>query len=445
MSTRSRVKVKKSIPKGSSEDADLLNDMFSQMTGSENSDPDIIIPKLCELRTMLSKYVKIYHMLLNFKEFIDNFPEYSAEFLEIHEFIKTIEPLIDDKEINEASLKNHTIQQVNMLYKKLKNTKEVQTIIIVSSNLGKYKKYISDKNNLGDEFIKREPGLSLKPLSFTNLDLKVLWASDKLNSIAKKYILNIISHTYIIGHRIYQIITSPDIDIKKFSSVLIANIEKMKKQIPRCDKAFDIIANSVNMLESNFDGYYKTSVEAENPSIIIESFIIDVSMSQKASASTTSQFRKIIMFMKRQTSNNKDPRVSKLFKLLNSQFDLMQKETGTDSQFDNDLDAKNNDVDANTDNLDDKNNDADDDTDPNININDVASLMKDIMKNKETDEYSDKDPNKPSYKETDEYSDKEIRNEPDNEPDNESDNESDEYSDKETSDEDSDAHIPELD
>ena len=144
----------------------------------------------------------------------------------------------------------------------------------------------------------------------------------------QKYILNILSHTYKIGLDIYQVITSPDIDIKKFSRVLINNIEKMKKQIPRCNKAFDIIANSVHLLENNFDGYYKNSVEAENPSIIVENFIVDVSVSQNATASTTAQFRKIIMFMKKQSAGNKDPRVAKLFKILNSQFSIMQRETG---------------------------------------------------------------------------------------------------------------------
>ena len=437
MSARCKVKVKKSMPKGSLEDSDLLNDMFSQMTGADNADPEIIIPKVCELNVMISKYVKIYKMLLNFKEFIDNFPEYNAEFLEIGEFIKTVESLSDNNdEITEASLKNNTIKNVNLLYKKLKNTKAVQTIVIVSSNLSKYKKYLSDKNNLGDEFIKREPGLSLKPLSFTNLDLKVLWASDRLNSIAKKYILNILSQTYTIGHRVYQIITSPDIDIKKFSSVLINNIEKMKKQIPRCNKAFDIIANSVNMLESNFDGYYKTSVEAENPSIIIESFIIDVSMSQKANASTTSQFRKIIMFMKRQTSNNKDPRVSKLFKLLNSQFDLMQKETGTDSKFDEeDEDEENKDPQKETQKDPQKETQKDpqketqkeDIPDENIDINDVESLMKDMMKTTSSND--------------NEY---DLSEESNNVPDNASDEASDDTAD-DASDEDSDAHIPELD
>ena len=34
------------------------------------------------------------------------------------------------------------------------------------------------------------------------------------------------------------------------------------------------------------------------------------------------------MFMKKQTANTNDPRVSKLFKILNNQFDMMKKETG---------------------------------------------------------------------------------------------------------------------
>ena len=100
----------------------------------------------------------------------------------------------------------------------------------------------------------------------------------------------------------------------------------LKKQIPRCNKAFGIIADSVKMLETNFKSYYKTSVEAENPSIIIESFIVDVSMKQKSNAEVTRQFRKIIMHMKRKSTNNNDPRVKKLFSILNNQFSMMEKD-----------------------------------------------------------------------------------------------------------------------
>ena len=326
--SRGKVRIKKIVPKGSDDDTELLNDMFSQMTGSENADVDIIIPKFCKLHGYITKYIKIYQMLLKFNEFIDRFPEYKENFNEIAAYVNKLEAISTENENYVNSLKNCSKDEVNKVYKKLKSMKEIQTIVITSGNLGKHKRYLENSDNLGDEFIKREPGLSLTPLAFTSLDLKILWASDKLTSMAKKYILNIISHTYIIGHGVYRVITSPDIDIKKFSKVLVDNIEKMKKQIPRCNKAFDIIAQSVSMLEDNFDGYYKTSVEAENPSIIIESFIIDVSMSQKANATVTAQFRKIIMFMKRQSANNKDPRVAKLFKILNNQFSMMQKETG---------------------------------------------------------------------------------------------------------------------
>ena len=385
------VKMKKMMPKGSAEDADMLNDMFSQMTGSENADPDVIIPKLCSLNTMLVKYLKVYKLLLSFNEFIDNFPEYESDFIEVGNFIKNLENIVTDTDkFTEEILKSWPIINVNALYKKLKSIKEVQDIIITSSNLGKYTKYLSDMHNLGDEFIKREPGLSFKPIAFTNLDLKVLWASDKLNTMAKKYILSILSHTYKIGHSIYQLVTSPDIDIKKFSDVLIKNIDKMKKQIPRCDKAFDIIANSVNLLENNFGGYYKTSVEAENPSIIIESFIIDVSMSQKANATVTTQFRKIIMFMKRQSANSKDPRVSKLFKILNSQFSMMQKETGVNPDSDDESTKKENtnpktndtgDVNTNNDceGGDSDDGDSNNENENSDNISDITSVMKDLM------------------------------------------------------------------
>jgi hypothetical protein len=324
---RGRAKVKKITP-SSSEDTDVLNDMFAQMTGTENADPEIIIPKLARIQTLLNKFTKLYKLLLSFDEFISQFAEHKDEFDDISKFIQKIETLTGDSTVSTENLKKSSVDQVNALYKKLKTTPEVQAIIVTSSNLGKHKKYLGDRDNLGDDFIKREPGISLTPLKFTKLDLKILWSSGKLTGMAKKYILSIISHTYQIGHEMYQIITSPDIDIKKFSKVLIDNIDKMKKQIPRCNKAFDIIANSVNMLENKFDGYYKTSVEAENPSIIVESFIIDVSMSQKSNASITAQFRKIIMFMKRQSANNKDPRVAKLFKILNNQFSMMHQQTG---------------------------------------------------------------------------------------------------------------------
>jgi hypothetical protein len=306
-------------------DTSELNDLFEQMTGAQNADPDILVPKLFKLADFLKKFIKLYNMFLNFDEFIKSFEECRGDFIDIELFISSItkmnERITDD-------IKTLSSDEINEFYNKMKDSPEIQKIIITSSNLKPHQRFLIDKNNLKDDFIKREPGLSFRPLMFTNLDLKALWTSDKITNMAKKYILNILSHTYLLGHEIYEIITSPNIDIKKFSQVLLSNIDKMKKAIPRCDKAFDIIKNSVEMLETNFKDYYKNSVESANPSVIIESFIVDVSLSQKSNAVITGQFRRIIMHMKKQAANNTDPRVKKLFKILNSQFDLMAKSTG---------------------------------------------------------------------------------------------------------------------
>lgn len=324
-----KCKVKK-VAMPSPDETESLNDMFSQMTGLKNSDPDIIIPKLCSLLTKLQKYSKVYKLLLGFKEFISKFSEYTAEFDSITTFIKKLDDVCDIASSEKNKYAEMSADEINTMYKTLKTATEVKSVVITSSNLGHHKKSLMNKESLCDDFIKREPGVTYKPLHFTNLDLKVLWTSNNLTKMDKTYILNILSHTYLIGTEVYKLISSPDIDIRKFSNTILSSIEQMKKQIPRCDKAFDIIANSINTLETNFDTYYKSSVESENPSIIIESFILDVSLNQSANATITSQFRKIIMFIKKKASNTTDPKIKQLFKILNGQFAKMEKETGTD-------------------------------------------------------------------------------------------------------------------
>jgi hypothetical protein len=325
-----RVKMKSALPKGSGEDIQMLNSMFDQMTGASHADHSIIKPKYEKIKVSLTKFCKVFELLLNFKNFPENFPECKKSFSEIRIFIDKIRlenNLVETETSDKKEKGEDEKKEINEKFVKLKDSAEVQQIIITSSILGKHKKYLEDKANLSDEFIRREPGLSMEPFPFSSFDLKKIWVSDNFNEMIKKFILNILSHLYKLGYEIYDLVTSPNVDIKQFSQVLIRNIGMLKKQIPRCDKAFDIISDSVIMLEGNFKGYYKTSVEAENPSIIIESFIVDVSMKQKSNANITRQFRKIIMFMKKKSANNNDPRVKKLFSILNSQFSLMEKET----------------------------------------------------------------------------------------------------------------------
>ena len=119
-----KVNVRKSMPKGMSEDTDLLNDMFSQMTGTENADTEILIPKFCKLHGLLSKYSRIYQMLLKFNDFTDKFQENKTNFDEISEFIKKLDALVEENNVYLTSLQTSSIEEVNVVYKKLKASKK---------------------------------------------------------------------------------------------------------------------------------------------------------------------------------------------------------------------------------------------------------------------------------------------------------------------------------
>src|SRR5437899_3172905 len=75
----------------------------------------------------------------------------------------------------------------------------------------------------------------------------------------KQYLLLSISMMFNKCREIHRIVTSPDIDVKKFSNVIIESIEKVKgvPELNRCNEAFNKIRDSVKLLEDNFSDYYK--------------------------------------------------------------------------------------------------------------------------------------------------------------------------------------------
>ena len=360
--SRGGVRVKKIMQKNSKEDTELLNSMFEQMTGTRDAERDIIFPKVIKIYHNLSRYRKVFTILLNLKDLKERFIDYEVWFSDVQTFIEEIDSIeyfnktfdYDMKKINISSLINPNMEspikiiqemdesELNKLYHNLKEHKVIKKIIITSNNFNPYKKNLQDISNLSDAFIKREFSMTFTPFSFTNMNLKEIWNSDNVTTQIKKCLLSIISKAYHIGIELYEIVTSPNIDIKKFSEILIESIGNLKKQIPRCEKAFGIIENSVKMLEDNFKNYYKSSVEAENPSIIIENFIMDVSMSQKASPKLTAEFRRIVSHLQKHQQNNSsnDPRVQKLFGMLNSQFSMLDKEHGVNTSLNEKVEEK---------------------------------------------------------------------------------------------------------
>jgi hypothetical protein len=125
---------------------------------------------------------------------------------------------------------------------------------------------------------------------------------------------------------IYQIITSPDIDISEFSDIIVDSIKQARKMIPRANKAFKKIEESVELLKDNFQNYYKDFITTKNPTIIIENFILDVSKdnSGEVDIELARQFKKIVMFYQKKSQGKiKDPRVNQLFEMLNKNFEIL--------------------------------------------------------------------------------------------------------------------------
>lgn len=313
-------------------DVKSLNELFSQVTGQSDPERAVILPKINKLFKNIVEYNKLFTLLLSFKPFTDEFSEYQFWFDDIKKFlenlVKTTEVNLIQKYDDDIEQTYHKLDDKDLckLYKDLKDNAYLKKVIITGSRLSAYKSHISEVDKMDSVFVQKEPGLTLQPLAFSTLDLKIIWMTAGVK--AKKFILSIIRHAYLIGIDCYGIVTSPDVDIKKFSKILITSISKMRQMIPRCDKAFAVIEKSVQMLEDNFSNYFKGSVEAGNPSIIIESFIVDISTTQKSSPIVTAEFQRIVAFLKNRSSQNKDPKIKKLFSMLNNQFASVDTELG---------------------------------------------------------------------------------------------------------------------
>lgn len=337
---------------GNIQDAQMIQDMFNQMTGVSNADMEVIIPKYANVLKYLNNYKLVLNILFNHNN-LWNLDESLLETkLEISDFINKLNHLLEEEKYDsdiESRFLNHyykismskdlekktrdkelekLIKQFNQKYTNFKSNELIKQIIISTNNLTSHKKFLIKENKNEDElsfnsrskFIHREPGLVLYPFHFTKLDLKYIWSFENLSHKDKILILDILEKLYLIGFKIYDIIESPDIDIKKFSHLIIDNLGNIQKEIPRCDQAFNIIKKSVEMLETNFKRYYKESVESDNPNIIFESFLSDIMTSQKTNNNKLiNQFRRIIMHIQKKNNSIKDPNAQKIFNMLGEQ------------------------------------------------------------------------------------------------------------------------------
>ncbi len=335
---------------GDGKNVSEINSLFEEMLGLKDCDSEIILPKFVKTRNLLRHLYKVLLQFSTFTPIQSDFPETIVPMKEINNFIAEMKTSIkfgDGADETAAQYATLTKEDLNAAYKTLKEHKIVRQLIILCGKLKQYSRFIEDKENLKDNFIGQEPGLSLTIFPFSTLDLKKLWASPVMKAMIKKYILNILHAVYTDLFALYQTTTSPDVDLDKFTSLLMDSLKKLRTQpgLNRCNNAFNRIERSVELLKENFGGYYRESIASANPNIIMESYIIDVSNQggSKNSASLTREFRIIIQYMHKltaQNGKNNDPAVTKLFSMLNKTISMEEPTTETTPLDDKDFSTK---------------------------------------------------------------------------------------------------------
>ena len=299
------------------QDQDDIGEMFNQLLGDEKSlDIEIIKDKYLKLKYNVEK---VYKLLLSFKKSmllksLKNSHNVDTYVKDLDNFVDDCKSIIPD-DLDDSKLLKH--------YLSIKDNKVINDCITICKNLIRYKKYIEDNENLDDSFIKNNKNRELIIFPFSNFDIKFIYQFAKIDNSVKKYTLIFLNLLYNATYDIYNIVTSPDIDISKFSNVIVSSISNAKKMIPRANKAFKKIEESVDLLQNNFNGYYKDFITSRNPGIIIENFILDCGKTagDNVDMDLARQFKSIAMFYKKKNSGKiKDPRVSQIFELLDKNF-----------------------------------------------------------------------------------------------------------------------------
>ena len=169
-----------------------LSTMFNQMLGEGN--PEIIAAKFENLKKQLKFISKILETFADGP--LKGFQSYSEWLQDFRVLGTKILDLVNSSDLD---------------YVKLKNNNLTKQTILICKELTEYNKRLGNERWIVDH-----PGLVFEPFAFTKFDIKHLWNNELTTPAVKTYVLKIVGLLYDNCHAIYKIISSPDIDVKKF-------------------------------------------------------------------------------------------------------------------------------------------------------------------------------------------------------------------------------------
>jgi hypothetical protein len=247
-------------------------------------------------------------------------------------------------------LTEEQIESYSEAYLELKDNPLITYWIGVCSSLSNYKKYLKDhpnKNDLKDTFITMAHTniLDLLPEPLNTINFKEIYIDDRFDIGVRHFIMQILHGLYKASHIIYDLLTSPDIDIDNFIKIAMISIDHIQKlpELSRCNDAFRKIKNSINLLKENFSEYSKDFAISGNPAVIMENFVIDVAKNTHATPKVVMQFNKIISYYKKlvQQHANDNQQIKTIMKHIDRNFEKIQEAAGEmDSEAAGEMDSE---------------------------------------------------------------------------------------------------------
>lgn len=186
------------------------------------------------------------------------------------------------------------------------NSQQVRMIICTCDELSVYKTHIGTADKINEKFIATIPGVSFVILG--NFDIKDAYL--QTTESGRKLIALFLHKVYNYGYQLYKEYVAPDMNVEQIVSVVRNAIGDLRHvpELSRCDKAFDTIEHSIDMLKTNFDTYYTDFVQTRSPTTILEHFILDVSQAKnqdkKRSAVLAHQFNMIVNYYRNQVQQS---------------------------------------------------------------------------------------------------------------------------------------------
>ncbi len=300
-----------------------LNDSFNEMLGIKAADPKIVIPKYRKCLVTLNLLIYKITLFAENKTLHNLYPGQVLYLKVMKNYADKLQKMLshDGKPIRPADIANFSKTDISEMYLHIKKNNTTKKLFIYFSQIKNYEKYLKDKDNLNDTFILNSSRYRVYPFPrLCKLNLYKMWSahggdncSEEIKEV-RKYILLFLHNFYKLSASVCEIVAQADIDVKAFGKIIVECIAIAKKQIPRCELAFRKIEEAVDLLEDNFDGYYKDFIKTENPGVIFQSFIQDVSDEHKnVNRKLAFQFSKI---MKHFSKNAESSKLTGHFKFL---------------------------------------------------------------------------------------------------------------------------------